>query len=402
MSFDYVYYTALVDNLDQEEDDNYDHEPTLVFNEVRDVPIIKNTQDYLFAVESFKLDTKTLPKFIPTILYDGGALDTIYTIRVEVETVIGGVTRILGHTERIIFDPQDKTISQPQLINGYANYSTGYYNIYNYEWFIVMVNDAIKLCINGLKADLITLAALLGTISPAIVLSDFCPYFSFDKGSNLISFYAPRDDFESKLTIGLNKPLYRLFNSLPFNIQKLETISIISGAVQNENIELFRLNLTGFNLSNLNKLYTAPLLDNTNYESDTVAIDYLEVVQDYSTFLSWSPVESIVIQSSTIPIFASYVSSNHTFVNGIETVESTQKNNIDFALVDFKTDNFESSINYDPNEKRYLSLTNQDELKFINLAVFYRNKLNGLLIPLKLNSGGSFSIKLKFKRIINE
>ena len=228
--------------------------------------------------------------------------------------------------------------------------------------------------------------------------SAICSYFSFDKSTKLISFYAPRDDFESILTIGLNKPLYRLFNSLPFNIQQLETISI-DGTIQTENIELFRLNLTGFNLSNLNKLYTAPKLDNTNYESDTTAIDYLEIVQDYQTFLSWSPIESIVIQSSTIPIFASYVSSNHTFVNGIETVDNSLNNNIDFALVDFKTDNFESSINYDPNEKRFLSLTNQDELKFINLSVFYRNKLNGLLIPVKLNSGGSFSIKLKFKKI---
>jgi hypothetical protein len=40
----------------------------------------------------------------------------------------------------------------------------------------------------------------------------------------------------------------------------------------------------------------------------------------------------------------------------------------------------------------------QKELKNINLGVFYRSKLTGALVPVKLNSGGSFSIKFLFRK----
>jgi hypothetical protein len=40
----------------------------------------------------------------------------------------------------------------------------------------------------------------------------------------------------------------------------------------------------------------------------------------------------------------------------------------------------------------------QKELKNINLGMFYRSKLKGALVPVKINSGGSFSIKFVFKK----
>jgi hypothetical protein len=39
-----------------------------------------------------------------------------------------------------------------------------------------------------------------------------------------------------------------------------------------------------------------------------------------------------------------------------------------------------------------------EELKNINLGVFYRSKLPGALVPVKMNSGGSFSIKMLFRK----
>ena len=70
MSFEYVYYNALINNIDSKSDDTFTHEPNLVFNEQKPDPLIKNCEDYEFAIESFKLDLKTLPVIIPTIKYD--------------------------------------------------------------------------------------------------------------------------------------------------------------------------------------------------------------------------------------------------------------------------------------------------------------------------------------------
>ena len=88
MSYEYVYYNALINNIDQESADSYSHEPDLVFNEMRDGPIITDCEDYDLAIESFKVDLKTLPVIIPTIKYNElneNPRETIYKITVEVK-----------------------------------------------------------------------------------------------------------------------------------------------------------------------------------------------------------------------------------------------------------------------------------------------------------------------------
>ena len=50
-----------LNNIDSETGDQFSHEPDLVFSEERDTAIIKNTEEYQFSIENFKLDLKTLP-----------------------------------------------------------------------------------------------------------------------------------------------------------------------------------------------------------------------------------------------------------------------------------------------------------------------------------------------------
>jgi hypothetical protein len=133
MSYEYVYYNALINNIDQESDDTYTHEPDLIFNEMRDGPIITDCEDYDLAIESFKVDLKTLPVIIPTIKYNElneNPRDTIYKVTVEVNHQ----NLLYSYSEHVEFLNQDKTISLPSK-NGNADYASGFYNIYNYEWF---------------------------------------------------------------------------------------------------------------------------------------------------------------------------------------------------------------------------------------------------------------------------
>ena len=51
---------------------------------------------------------------------------------------------IYSATTPVYFQPQDETISLPNHVNGKANYKSGYYNLYNYEFFFTMVNEAIR------------------------------------------------------------------------------------------------------------------------------------------------------------------------------------------------------------------------------------------------------------------
>ena len=82
-----------------------------------------------------------LPIFISTIKYNTNPTDvqkheTFY----EITLVYDGYSA----TAPVYFEPQDQTISLPLLINGKANYKSGYYNLYNYEFFFTIVNEAIR------------------------------------------------------------------------------------------------------------------------------------------------------------------------------------------------------------------------------------------------------------------
>jgi hypothetical protein len=87
------------------------------------------------AVESAMFDLKTLPTFIPTIKYNTNPTDlqkkteTIYEVTLEFDG--------MSSTVPIYFEPQDQTITGPPNFDiDMANYKSGYYNLYNYEFFL--------------------------------------------------------------------------------------------------------------------------------------------------------------------------------------------------------------------------------------------------------------------------
>jgi len=45
-------------------------------------------------------------------------------------------------------------------------------------------------------------------------------------------------------------------------------------------------------------------------------------------------------------------------------------------------------------------MRNQSELTNINIEMFYRSKLDGSLVPVHINSGGTFSLKLVFRKLM--
>ena len=409
-SFEYEYFNLSVNNIDSETADEMTHEPDLVFSEVRDGPIIENTQEYDFSIENFKLDLKSLPVFIPTIRSNfelSADADvqliqrntTIYTVGIEYLHPSTGI-RYIGYS-RIIFQPQDMTKICPNFTDGYPNYKSGYYNIYNYEYFIARcINPAIINAILALKNVL----SSYGIDSSFI--KDNAPYMIFDKATQIMSLNAPVETFNgltgasggSFLSIIFNKPLYRLINTLPMTIQKgyFKTLDA-DGVQETVSAEGFKLNLNNFGLVSSTAESHPPQLDGSVIEYTSNAPDYLVVYQDYSTFDSWSPVESIVFTSSTIPVKSSMRSANHSYINGIETTKGST-NIIELELTDFKSGNYSGGIIYNPTEKRWINLLQTQELRRISVNVYYRSKLNGDLVPIQLNSGGSFSMKMVFRK----
>lgn len=385
--FEYVYLNCLINNIDSKSTIN--HEPHLVFNEQRDSPLIENCQDYDLAISNFKVDLKCLPTFIPTIRYsDDDSLEatrnqTIYTITLT----YGG----FASTANVYYTPQDKTngTTPPMFKDGYADYRSGYYNLYNYEFFFVMVNEAIKQAFIGLQETLVT-------YNQTKDIGKSMPFFIFDKDTGLIYLNAPEstfnDDTEDVVSIYLNKPLYRLFNSLPFTHQ---TETFMSISPRTLTMSGFKINMSNFG----NIAETQFLPPQSDGSVATTKVNYLSVYQDYTTLDTWSPVESIVISSNTIPVRSSNTSANHSFENGSETI-SGSSNIVELELSDFKSGSFIAGVIYEPSYPRWINMRNQSELTNINIEMFYRSKLDGSLVPVHINSGGTFSLKLVFRKLM--
>ena len=87
------------------------------------------------------MDLKSIPVFIPTI-----KCNTNPTVLEKTETIYEVTLEYDGYsaTTPIYFEPQDQTILLPIFLNRYANYKSGYYNLFNYELFSTMVNEAIR------------------------------------------------------------------------------------------------------------------------------------------------------------------------------------------------------------------------------------------------------------------
>jgi hypothetical protein len=207
----YVYYTAQINNDASKSSTNYNNEePFLEFKEDRKVPIIEKTDEYEMAVESAMFDLKTLPIFIPTIKYNNNRTDlqkteTIYEITLE----FNGYSA----TTPIYFTPQDETITLPKFVDGMPYYKSGYYNLYNYEFFFTMVNEAIRNAMLKLIETVThynggTLPTTFSNLSNSSGLYEI-PYFIFDKDGGLIYLNSPKSTFSDSNSNHVNIMLNR-------------------------------------------------------------------------------------------------------------------------------------------------------------------------------------------------
>ena len=403
MNYETIYYTALINNHDAKTNNGSTiSEPNLSFNETRDGPLISNCQDYKLAIVNFKLDTKSLPVFIPVIEYDESGKNrstTIYSIYFE----------YLGYSgeQSVLFTPQDETINRPIMRNGFADYSNGYYSYYNFEPFLTDVNRAVVDAFNQLEYSINMQEEGQDIKNDFNIFKNSSgkfevPQFIYDKDTKLIFMNSPKRIYNDDISNGnyikmfLNEPLYRLFNSLPFKKQIL-TFKYYSSETKlltsTNPLVLFRLNLNNFKNANESEIY-AKLDDKTVATSKST---HLTIYQDYETLSSWSPIDSIVFTSSSIPIRSTVVSSNHSYDDGIETTEGSS-NIVALEISEFRAGIFTPGIIYEQPILRWLDLLDLDELTRININCFYKLKYTGQLIPLKLNNGGSFSIKLAFRK----
>ena len=354
--------------------------PPLYFNETRNSPFILDPESYYLSIVRFTLDTGSVPIITPTIQPNQANKDlTIYSITLEWTNPVAPF-QSFTQQEFIIFDPQNKQATPPappsQTANGLQNNNTGYYDIFNYQYWILLVNNTFQTCFNNLNAQVVGAGLVLPTT--------YAPVMSWDVQQNIALLNADQvgydDTATNRIDVYFNPALFNLFSSFPFLIESEDLVANGKNA---------KIIMSGFGGANL-----------VPYPPVAPIYTALQIVQEYSTIVNWSPVSAIVFTSNTLPIVANQVSAPLLFFDGQRLTTGGNNANIAQVITDFVANDgkYKPNLVYIPSAQyRLVSLVGNTPLYNVDIGVFYRNRV-GELIPVRLGSGGTATIKILFTR----
>ena len=133
---------------------------------------------------------------------------------------------------------------------------------------------------------------------------------------------------------------------------------------------------------------------------------YWAMEQDYnSTSTLWSPISSIVFTSTVLPIIPEQVGTPIQLGFGNDNASNPSASDFapiitDIALANNRADDYRGFIAYNPTaEYRMVSLTaSKQELRSIDIQVFWKNRLDNRLYPITMFNLSSVSIKIMFRK----
>jgi len=226
---------------------------------------------------------------------------------------------------------------------------TGRDAIYTFQEFIDIINNAFSSAYTDLVA----------AVLPTVLSSDFPPFLTFDPVTKLITMNVQQNYLADNIKIYFNRELHNLMSSF----------------------------FTYFNSAVGELTYEIIVADRiTNTSSLNGQLSY-EMVQDYKTIASWSMLQSIRIESSSIPIH--------------RELEGAQQNITSSLLTDFNVPSGEYDrsdlIFFPQGPLRFLDLNSAYPLNQIDFDILYETK-DGERIRHRLNPGESLNIKFYFKR----
>nr|WPF46697.1 MAG: putative minor capsid protein [Lake Baikal virophage 9] len=349
-----VYYDLNISNINTATGNN----PVLKFSQTYGSNILDTPKNYYMSIIRFSLDTSSLPVFLPTITPSQSNPNlTIYSVSMSYGNYVSQAY--------IQFIPQDQTQSTPpppsSNSNGYQTF-VPYYYIYNYTYFIKLINTALTTCFNSLQNQV--------TLPTTNV-----PYLAWDASTDKATLVTDNAGFNDSntnpISLYFNNALYQLFCSFPMYINSTTTTQGLN----------YRISCNGYGqaptetLSTYTKLYCA---------------------QEHSTINLWSPISSIVFTSNTLPINNELVSAPSVYLNAV-TQQSTNNNKISQTVADFESGDltYKPYLAYQPNIYRYIDLKGDTALQNIDISCYWKNNI-GDLIPFYLNAGDTASMKIMF------
>lgn len=363
----------------------------MIFDQTKTSNIVDITGDYYLSVIRWNIQSN-LPVLIPDMVqyppntnktnFTNYKLSLIYSKVVDGEitfynpSVNDSKTATLVYLPEVIDPGTQSSIKAPT--NKEDVLGNTYYYIKNVDTLCQMINKAIEFFIT----ELIPSANWVHK-----------PFFQWDSASQKLVFNRPNSvpsgvvgpDATSQWYISVNQPLYNLLNT-------------------------FRFKYYG----TLNNPYF-PATTDTRYLLDTNVLlpeqeqttgDYTPYLQQSSSVVNWSPCQSIVFVSSTIPVEAQFSGAPVNLNTISSSTQSTiyQQQSIVKVLTDFiipfnsGVEATNSQIFYIPqSEYRLIDLLGDNNLQQLTIQVFWRDKY-GVYHPMTIDAGGSADILIMLRK----
>jgi len=352
--------------------------PNLIFTETRNNPIINSAKDYYMTVVRFYVETPTLPSMIPQAQI-GQLNPNVLIYNVNLAYSYGGV--LYESQTPLIFIPQNLNAPNPTPPIVQQDLTSEYYFIYNFQHFVLMLNNALQTAFTSLNAQVVGAG---GTLPSALA-----PFMEFNPTTAEYTLNADVLGYDSDLSITssiyiyFNSPLYTLFSSL-----ESRNNGYGSNITNGKNFQLVVRNIN--NGSNI-------------YTPTAPAPSFYQSYGEYPTSPLWCPIASIVFQASLVPLVPEQQSTPLVFNSDVLFGAGGNNSSIGNVLTDLQVylttgQEYKPLIQYSPTaEYRLVDLIGDNPIQSIEIACFWKDKF-GNLHPFQLASGCYSSMKILFRK----
>lgn len=429
---DLIYYNADIVNQKSTNSQNWSDIPVAKFQEIRNVPIINNPSNFEFTIVRCDMNGvgKDLPLMIPNVVLDGVNTDPnklVYTIGIYMAVNYTSLaptadTAALAETYQrtnLTFIPENLFSPVPTSGNilKEQDLSTDYYYLTTYQKFLTFINTALKTLVNSAT---ISLNNSINAGSPQYtqrITQPSPPKMIYDPSTQLFSIYVP-----SNISSAVDPNKYpATTSSLTAQVggSGTNTLSPLVQIWMSQSLyDLF----SSFQANNqgdtrVGESYQILYYDNFNNSASVggcscatppvVGMDYKILSQEYPTTSTlWSPISSIVFCSSLIPIFNEYVSNPVVFDDkGNNIAPNTTSNSnftpiiTDISLATDTAQDYRGFVSYVPSaEYRMSSINGNQPLNALDIQIYWKNRLNGTLNPIKLSNYSTINLKILFRK----
>jgi len=432
---DIIYYNADIINDNQLSKVGLGLDPVVRFQETRSTALINDISKFYFSIVRFTMNgpNKDLPVFIPSIQLGQSDINlTSYSVGLQItkKIVIGGNNfTFTGYARRFVeyvsesapaYVSSGQTLPNAPLTD--QDIRGLYYYVYTYQHWLDLVNETLALTqtstdpISAFKPTLSlqeqfqAFFVANGGVGPAPSIFTEPPTILYNSSSNLFTLNGDTYGYggadarsfgngfvgnEEALTLWFNTNMFGLFTNLNNNYYGNEAIGQVN--------EILFQNKLGSNI------YFPQSPQMTAGPPITTAFtgkSYYQEVQDYeSTSSLWSPITAIVFTSTLIPVYAEQVGAPIVYGEGNDSTNNNSTNAFqpivtDIALPLDNAANYRGFIEYVPSaEYRMAAFTSsRQELRNIDIQVFWKARLDGNLYPLRMFNLSSVSIKMMFRK----